>query len=144
MGMDVEEIKEKIPLRYPYLLVDRVVELEGEKLRALKNVTVNEPFFQGHFPEPGPSIMPGTMIVEGMAQVAGILAQEVLGEGGMGYLVGVDKARFRNKVTPGDQIVFEGNLDRARSSICRVQVDAFVNETLVAEAGITLAFDDRG
>lgn len=141
-NMDIEEIKETIALRYPYLLVDRVIECDGDKLVALKNVTVNEPFFQGHFPEPGPSVMPGTMIVEGMAQVSGLLAREVLGGEGIGYLVGVDGAKFRRKVTPGDQLVLEAEMERARSSFCKVSVDAYVDEDLVAEAQIKLAFEE--
>lgn len=142
MEMDIEEIKNRIPLRYPYLLVDRVLNSKEGKLRALKNVTVNEPFFQGHFPEPGPSVMPGTMIVEAMAQVSGILAGLTMDREGLGYLVGVDGARFRKKVTPGDQLIFEAELERNRGSICRVNVSAFVNEELVSEAEVTLAFDD--
>lgn len=138
--MDIEEIKDAIALRYPYLLVDRVVESDGERLVALKNVTINEPFFQGHFPEPGPSVMPGTMIVEGMAQVSGLLARKVLGEAGIGYLVGVDGAKFRQKVTPGDQLILKAEMNRARSSLCKVDVRAFVDEELVAEAEIALAF----
>lgn len=138
--MDIEEIKQAIELRYPYLLVDRVVERNGKKLVALKNVTINEPFFQGHFPEPGPSVMPGTMIIEAMAQVSGLLAREVLGEEGVGFLVGVDGAKFRQKVTPGDQLVLEANIDRSRSSLCKVDVEGYVNEELVSEAEITLAF----
>ena len=139
--MDIEEVKEAIELRYPYLLVDRVLEKDGEGIKALKNVTINEPFFQGHFPEPGPSVMPGTMIVESMAQVAGILAQEELGGEGVGYLVGVDGARFREKVKPGDRLVLEGEISRARASICRVELEGFVDGNLVAEAEVTLAFD---
>ena len=140
--MDIEEVKEAIELRYPYLLVDRVLEKDGKKIKALKNVTINEPFFQGHFPEPGPSVMPGTMIVESMAQVAGILAQEELGGEGVGYLVGVDGARFREKVKPGDRLVLEGEISRARASICRVELEGYVDENLVAEAEVTLAFDE--
>lgn len=142
MKMDIEEIKDRIPLRYPYLLIDRVLDYDGEKVRALKNVTVNEPFFQGHFPEPGPSIMPGTMIIEAMAQVSGILCGQSRNSEGLGYLVGVDETKFRAKVTPGDQLVFEAELEKARRSICRVNISAFVEEELVSEATITLAFDD--
>ena len=139
--MDIEEVKQAIELRYPYLLVDRVIELNGENLVALKNVTINEPFFQGHFPEPGPSVMPGTMIIEGMAQVSGLLALEVLGGEGIGYLVGVDGARFRQKVTPGDQLVLKAEMKRARTTLCKVYVQAYVDEEPVAEAEITLAFE---
>jgi 3-hydroxyacyl-[acyl-carrier-protein] dehydratase len=140
--MDIEEIKKAIELRYPYLLVDRVLELDGDELVARKNVTINEPFFQGHFPEPGPSVMPGTMIIESMAQVSGILAQSNIGGSGVGYLVGVDGARFRQKVTPGDQLVLKARLERARTKLCKVSVEGYVDEELVAEAKITLAFDE--
>ena len=140
--MDIEEIKKAIELRYPYLLVDRVLELNGDELVARKNVTINEPFFQGHFPEPGPSVMPGTMIIESMAQVSGILAQSNIGGFGVGYLVGVDGARFRQKVTPGDQLVLKARLERARTNLCKVSVEGYVDEELVAEAKITLAFDE--
>lgn len=139
--LDIEDIKEKIELRYPYLLVDRVVELENNRIKALKNVTVNEPFFQGHFPEPGPSVMPGTMIVEAMAQVSGLLVAQDSEKEGLGYLVGVDGARFRQKVKPGDQIELEGELEKMRSSICKVKVEVRVDEELVSEGKITLAFE---
>ena len=139
--LDIEDIKDKIELRYPYLLVDRVVELEANRIKALKNVTVNEPFFQGHFPEPGPSVMPGTMIVEAMAQVSGLLVSSRREAGGLGYLVGVDGARFRKKVKPGDQLELVGELAKMRSSICRVKVEARVDNELASEGEITLAFE---
>lgn len=142
LAMDIEEIKDAIELRYPYLLVDRIVELEDDRVKGIKNVTINEPFFQGHFPEPGPSVMPGTMIVEAMAQVAGILAGRDREETRLGYLVGVDGARFREKVIPGDQLTLEGKLERKRSSVCRVLVEASVKGELVSEAEITLAFEE--
>lgn len=140
-GMDIEDIKDKIELRYPYLLVDRVVELEDDRIKALKNVTVNEPFFQGHFPEPGPSVMPGTMIVEAMAQVSGLLVSSEREEGGLGYLVGVDGARFRKKVKPGDQLELVGELEKMRSSICKVKVEVRVGSELASEGEVTLAFE---
>lgn len=139
--MDIEEIKDHISLRYPYLLIDRIVELDDERVKGIKNVTINEPFFQGHFPDPGPSVMPGTMITEAMAQVAGILVAWDREEGGLGYLVGVDDARFRQKVKPGDQLILEAKLERRRSSICKAQVKARVDGKLASEAVITLAFD---
>ncbi len=139
--LDIEDIKDKIELRYPYLLVDRVVELEANRIKALKNVTVNEPFFQGHFPEPGPSVMPGTMIVEAMAQVSGLLVSSHREAGGLGYLVGVDGARFRKKVKPGDQLELVGELEKMRSSICKVKVEARVDNELASEGEITLAFE---
>lgn len=139
--MDIETVKDKIELRYPYLLVDRVVELKEGRIKALKNVTINEPFFQGHFPEPGPSVMPGTMIVEAMAQVSGLLVSSDREEGGLGYLVGVDGARFRKKVTPGDQLELVGQLEKMRSSICKVKVEVKVDNELTSEGEITLAFE---
>ncbi|MBS3812539.1 3-hydroxyacyl-ACP dehydratase FabZ [Candidatus Bipolaricaulota bacterium] len=142
--MDIEEIKEKVILRYPYLLVDRVEEIRGERITAIKNVTINEPFFQGHFPEPHPSVTPGTMIIEGMAQVAGLLAGEKIGDEELGYLVGVDNAKFKRQVTPGDQIVYRGELDRSRKNIYRVNVEARVEDTIAASALITLAYEVNG
>lgn len=139
--MDIEAVKDKIELRYPYLLVDRVVELKEDRIKALKNVTINEPFFQGHFPEPGPSVMPGTMIVEAMAQVSGLLVSSDREEGGLGYLVGIDGARFRKKVKPGDQLELVGQLEKMRSSICKVKVEVNVDSELASEAEITLAFE---
>lgn len=139
--LDIEDIKDKIELRYPYLLVDRVVELEDHRIKALKNVTVNEPFFQGHFPEPGPSVMPGTMIVEAMAQVAGLLVAEDKEGEGLGYLVGIDGARFRKKVKPGDQLELIGELEKMRSSISKVKVEVLVGGELASEGEITLAFE---
>ncbi len=139
--MDIEAVKDKIELRYPYLLVDRVVELKEDRIKALKNVTINEPFFQGHFPEPGPSVMPGTMIVEAMAQVSGLLVSSDRDDGGLGYLVGIDGARFRKKVKPGDQLVLIGQLEKFRSSICKVKVEVNVDGELASEGEITLAFE---
>lgn len=141
MGMDIEDIKEKIILRYPYLLVDRVREKDEERIEALKNVTVNEPYFQGHFPGPHPSVMPGTMIIEGMAQVAGLLTAKKASTGSLGYLVGVDEARFKRQVKPGDQLVFSGELVRSRKKIFKVDVTATVEEETAASAQITLAYE---
>ncbi|MBS3765113.1 3-hydroxyacyl-ACP dehydratase FabZ [Candidatus Bipolaricaulota bacterium] len=140
--MDIEEIKDNIALRYPYLLVDRIIDIDGDEVKGIKNVTINEPFFQGHFPDPGPSVMPGTMIIEAMAQVAGVLVAQGREEDGLGYLVGVDEARFRKKVKPGDQLLLEAKLKRKRSSIRKVRVEAKVEEELASEAEITLAFDE--
>ncbi len=141
MEMDIEEIKDRIILRYPYLLVDRVEEISKEEVTAIKNVTINEPFFQGHFPEPHPSVMPGTMIIEGMAQVAGLLAGQNVEEEDLGYLVGVDDARFKRQVKPGDRIFFSGKLDRARRNIFRVEIKANVEGETAATALITLAYE---
>lgn len=114
--MDINEIREYLPHRYPFLLVDRVVDLdvEGKRIRAYKNVSINEPFFNGHFP--AHPIMPGVLIIEAMAQAAGILGFKMLdvkpADGTLYYFVGSDKLRFRQPVTPGDQLILE-----AKSSV---------------------------
>lgn len=133
----VEYIKGLIPNRYPLLLVDRVLE-EGEGwVKVLKNVTINEPFFVGHFP--GEAVMPGCLILEGMAQAGGILAARSPSAGSIGYLAGVDRARFRKPVRPGDQLVYEARLVKARRGFCQVEAVASVGGERVAEATIFLA-----
>ncbi|MEE9397400.1 MAG: 3-hydroxyacyl-ACP dehydratase FabZ [Methylococcales bacterium] len=128
--MNVQTIQEYLPHRYPFLLVDRVVECEpGVRLLGLKNVTYNEPYFQGHFPhEP---IMPGVLILEALAQTTGLLAAEsepdLLGKGKTYYLVGVDKVRFKRPVVPGDQLMLEAKYLRHKRNIwvfsCRAEVE---------------------
>lgn len=140
--MAEDEIRQILPHRYPFLLVDRVLEWGERRVRALKNVTYNEPFFVGHFPER--PIMPGVLILEGMAQTVGLLvSQEQPGQSG--YLVGVDRARFRRPVQPGDQIIYEAELERGREGFYRAQVWATVEGTLVAEAllSVAIATGDR-
>ncbi len=140
--MAEDEIRKILPHRYPFLLVDRVLEWGERRVRALKNVTYNEPFFVGHFPER--PIMPGVLILEGMAQTVGLLvSQEQPGQSG--YLVGVDRARFRRPVQPGDQIIYEAELERGREGFYRAQVWATVEGTLVAEAllSVAIATGDR-
>jgi len=141
--MNIEEIKKRIILRYPYLLVDRVLTMGEDEIFAIKNVTINEPFFQGHFPDPYPSVMPGTMIIEGMAQVSGILTSNGLEGEKLGYLVGVDNAKFRNQVKPGDQLTYSGQLAKSRGKLFKVEVEAKVDEELAASAMITLAYSDK-
>lgn len=135
--LTVEEIKEIIPHRYPMLLIDRVEELEaGKSIKAKKNVSVNEPFFQGHFPhEP---VMPGVLIVEAMAQ-AGALALLSMDEfkGKTAYFGGIDKAKFRKKVVPGDTLVLEVELTKVRSSAGCGKGIAYVDGKKVAEAELT-------
>jgi len=135
MVYDIRKIMEKIPHRYPFLLFDRVVSIEGKKMVALKNVTINEPFFAGHFP--GFPIMPGVLIVEAMAQAGGFLAMHLLGEA-IGvrkvFFLTIDRARFRKPVVPGDQIRFEIDIEQRRSTIWRVDGKAFVGDTLVCDA----------
>ena len=135
--LTIEEIKEIIPHRYPMLLIDRVEELEpGKSIKAKKNVSVNEPFFQGHFPhEP---VMPGVLIVEAMAQ-AGAVALLSLDEfkGKTAYFGGIDKAKFRKKVVPGDTLVLEVELTKVRSSAGCGKGIAYVDGKKVAEAELT-------
>ncbi|MCI2425263.1 3-hydroxyacyl-ACP dehydratase FabZ [Candidatus Acetothermia bacterium] len=131
----IGEIMKFLPLRYPYLLIDRVIEFTEERVTALKNVTIGEPFFQGHFPEPLPSLMPGTLILEAMAQTAAILITK---EKTPGYLVGVDKARFKQRVIPGDQLILQARALRKKDSLLKAEVFAFVNDKIVATAIVTV------
>lgn len=135
--LTIEEIKEIIPHRYPMLLIDRVEELEaGKSIKAKKNVSVNEPFFQGHFPhEP---VMPGVLIVEAMAQAgaAALLSMEEF-KGKTAYFGGIDKAKFRKKVVPGDTLVLEVELTKVRSSAGCGKGIAYVDGKKVAEAELT-------
>ena len=131
---DIEAIRRYLPLRYPYLMIDRLLEKEADHIVALKNVTINEPFFQGHFPEPLPSVMPGTLILEAMAQTAAFLF-EVARDG---YLVGIEKARFRRKVTPGDQLFLHARLLKRREGLVQAEVKAEISGEMAAKATITL------
>lgn len=134
--MDNQQIRNTIPHRYPFLLVDRITELEPNvKAVGLKNVTVNEPFFQGHFPDN--PIMPGVLIIEAMAQVAGILAIRSGVEGDVIYFMSIEKAKFRKPVTPGDQIKLVVNVLRSRNNVWRFSGEAFVDGKLVAESEFT-------
>ena len=136
--LDSIQIQQILPHRYPFLLIDRVIEFEpGKRITAIKNVTFNEPFFQGHFP--GRPVMPGVLIIEAMAQVGGILAFKSLGQVArpVVYLTGVDNAKFRRPVVPGDQIRFEIDLVKKRVPFWKMQGKAFVGTELVCEADIT-------
>jgi len=141
-AIDIKEIIRLLPHRYPFLLVDRILEVEKEKsITGLKNVTINEPFFQGHFPsEP---VMPGVLILEGMAQAGGILAfhslPEMVGEK-LIYFAGIDKVRFRQPVVPGDQMIFEMAVLKQKGKIWKMSGKAKVNGNLVAEAELIAAF----
>ena len=145
MNFDVEKIIELLPHRYPFLLVDRVVEVEpGVSLSAIKNVTINEPFFQGHFP--GKPIMPGVLILEAMAQATGLLAFSGLidpSESRLYILVGIDKARFRGQVLPGDQLKLQVILKRNMRGIGMYQCHALVGDEVVAEAEMMCSAQDR-
>jgi 3-hydroxyacyl-[acyl-carrier-protein] dehydratase len=141
---DVEGIRKRIPLRFPYLMVDRVLEEGPDRVVALKNVSIGEPFFQGHFPEPFPAIMPGTLLLEAMAQAAAVLI-EASGEGpSLGYLVGVESARFRRKVVPGDQLRIEAKLVRSRRGLLQADVTAAVGDDVAASATLSLLLDREG
>lgn len=133
---DIVEIMKILPHRYPFLLVDKIIELEpGKKIVALKNVTINEPFFQGHFPEM--PIMPGVLIIEGMGQAGGVLAFETMPverRGDLIYFMGMDKVRFRKPVRPGDQLIFQLKIIKLRSKVVKMFGEAFVSEKRVAEA----------
>ena len=136
-GLDINAILEVLPHRYPFLLVDRILEYEKEKrIVGIKNVTINEPFFQGHFP--GRPIMPGVLIIEAMTQMGGVLLlrDHDLREKGLVYLVGIDNAKFRRTVLPGDQLRIVVDVLRYKHTICKMRGEAFVDGTLVAEAEI--------
>ncbi len=134
--LDVREIQNILPHRYPFLLVDRILELKpGEKVIGIKNVTINEPFFAGHFP--GNPIMPGVLIVEAMAQVAGIMAFLSGVQGGMVYFMSIEKAKFRKPVVPGDCLRLEITTLQHRGNVWKFSGNATVEEKLVAEAEFT-------
>ena len=135
---DIEAIRKLLPLRYPYLMIDRVVERSDDRVLVLKNVTVNEPFFQGHFPEPLDAIMPGTLILEAMAQTVSFLVPSDEDDLKEGYLVGVEKARFRRKVVPGDQLRIEARKTRLKRGLLQAEVRALVDDELAASATISL------
>jgi len=137
--LDVEAIRRSLPHRYPFLMVDRLLEREDGRVVALKNVTINEPFFQGHFAEPLEALMPGVLILEAMAQTAAFLvAPAACDEKLAGYLVGVEKARFRRKVVPGDRLRLEATRVREKRGLLRADVTASVDGELVASASISL------
>lgn len=132
------EIQGLLPHRYPFLLVDRVTELEsGRRIVAIKNVTINEPFFQGHFP--GRPVMPGVLIIEAMAQAGGVLVFKSGESSGkpVVYLTGIDEAKFRRPVVPGDQLRFEIDVLKKRPPFWKMQGKAFVDNEMVCEAVVT-------
>jgi len=145
LDYDISKVLELLPHRYPFLLVDRVVELErGKSLSAIKNVSINEPFFQGHFP--GQPVMPGVLILEALAQATGLLAFAEMGDAHktkLYMLVGIDKARFRGQVFPGDQLVLNISQKRNMRGIGMYQCQALVDGTVVAEAEMMCSAQDR-
>jgi len=133
--LDINEVMGFLPHRYPFLMIDRILEFEADKrVVGLKNVTINEPFFQGHFP--GEPIMPGVLIVEAMAQAAGILGLSRLSQTNAAavYFMGIDRVRFRKPVRPGDQLIIKADLLRQKGTIFKMQGHVFVDDQLVAEA----------
>jgi beta-hydroxyacyl-ACP dehydratase FabZ len=136
--MDSGEIQNTLPHRYPFLMVDRIRELEaGRRIVGIKNVTINEAFFQGHFPDH--PVMPGVLILEAMAQVGGVLAFKSMPRGSQPvvYLTGVDKAKFRKPVVPGDQVRIEVEVLKQRPPFWKMRGEAYVESDLVCEAEMT-------
>jgi len=135
--MDIHKILEKLPHRYPMLMVDRVLEIEKNvRIRAIKNVSINEPFFQGHFP--GRPVMPGVMMLEALAQAAGILVFDGMGinadQKTVYYFVGIDNARFKRPVEPGDQLILDVKVERAKAGIYKFSAKALVGDEVAVEA----------
>jgi len=137
--LNIHEILEYLPHRYPFLLIDRVIEFEqGKRIRALKNVSVNEPYFDGHFPYY--KVMPGVLVVEAMAQAAAILSFRSMGikpdDKSVYYFAGIDRARFKKPVMPGDQLILEVSIERTVRSVVKYAGRAYVGDVLVAEAAL--------
>ena len=145
--MDIHQILKQLPHRYPILLVDRVLEIDkGKRIKALKNVSINEPYFSGHFPHR--PVMPGVLMLEALAQAAALLAFDMLGttpdDKTVYYFAGIDGARFKRIVLPGDQLILHANFERGKAWIYKFQVKAMVNDELAAEAAITCAVRKKG
>ena len=137
--MDIHQILKLLPHRYPILLVDRVLEIEkGKRIKALKNVSINEPFFMGHFPKY--PVMPGVLMLEAMAQTAALLAFHALDvmpdENTVYYFAGIDNARFKRPVSPGDQVIMDVTLDRTKAGILKFSATSRVDGQLVCQAGL--------
>jgi len=146
MIMDIEQVMQYLPHRYPFLLIDKVTELElGKSVTALKNVSINEPFFPGHFP--GAPVMPGVLILEAMAQAAAILSFKTKGYApediGIVYFAGIDSARFKKPVKPGDQLILKVDIVREMRGIWKYKGRAEVDGVLVAEADLMATLRDK-
>jgi len=141
--LNINQIKEIIPHRYPFLLVDKIEEMEpGKKAVGIKNVTVNEPFFQGHFP--GYPVMPGVLIIEAMAQVGAVSVLSMPDFAGkMAFFAGIDKAKFRRQVVPGDTLRIEVEMLKLRGTIGKARAVARVGEDLAAEAELMFAIAEN-
>ncbi len=141
--LDVEDIRSVLPHRYPFLLVDRILELEpGKRAVGMKNVTINEEFFQGHFP--GHAVMPGVLVLEAMAQVGGVLLLCLVGnEGKLAYFGGMDKVRFRKPVMPGDTLITEAILLKSHGTIGKVRVVGSVDNQVACEGEFMFALVSR-
>jgi beta-hydroxyacyl-ACP dehydratase FabZ len=141
--LDVNEIRQLLPHRYPFLLVDRIVELETERVVGIKNVTVNEPFFLGHFPDF--PVMPGVMIIEAMAQTAGVQVLSTIPDrqNKLVFLVSVDGARFRRPVRPGDQLRIEMKVIKRKGTVAKMAGHATVDGAVVAEAEVMCKLQDK-
>ncbi len=142
---DISDILAMMPHRYPFLLLDRVLEMDREHIRAIKNVTINEPFFLGHFPER--PVMPGVMIVEALAQAGGFLVlsrlEEAARQGKLIFFTGIDRCRFRRPVVPGDQLVLEVDVVNIRSSFGKIRGRALVDGELACEADLMSALAEE-
>ncbi|MCU0601709.1 MAG: 3-hydroxyacyl-ACP dehydratase FabZ [Desulfobacterales bacterium] len=143
--LDIMAIMRRLPHRYPFLLIDRILKIvPGEEIIALKNVTMNEPFFQGHFP--ARPVMPGVLIMEALAQAGGVLASEIRGpdkQGEIIYFMGMDHVRFRRPVVPGDQLILEARVLKMRSKVAKMAGRALVDGQMVAEAELMASFGEN-
>ena len=140
--LDILEIMKRIPHRYPFLLVDRILEMnkEEQSIKGKKNVTMNEEFFNGHFP--GHPIMPGVLIVEGMAQGLGVLVMEGV-EGKVPYFAAIDNTKFKNPVRPGDTLIYDVKVDKIKRNFVKATGKAYVDDVVVAEASFTFVIADQ-
>jgi 3-hydroxyacyl-[acyl-carrier-protein] dehydratase len=141
--LNIQQIQEIIPHRYPFLLIDRILEVEaGVRAVGLKNVSMNEPFFEGHFP--GYPVMPGVLIVEALAQVGSVVMLMLeANRGKLGFFAGIDEFRFRGQVVPGDTLILEVQITRLKGSIGKGSAVAKVGDRIVAEGGLLFALSDR-